>query len=72
LVYEEDGEINNFEIGSRIALKRFIHKAYRVDLAFNPTTDHWWSLATDKHIEAKKRAHKYVLDKKQNAKQEAS
>lgn len=71
LVYEEDDVINNFEIGSRIALKRLIHRAYRVDLAINPTTDHWWSLPTNKHIEAKKRAYQYILDKKRSSKQEA-
>ena len=71
LVYEENGIINHFEIGSRIALKRFVHRAYKVGLAVNPTTDHWWSLAADKHIEAKKRAKQYILDKKSIAQQEA-
>lgn len=69
LVYEEDGVINNFEIGSRIALKRFVHRAYKVGLAINPTTDHWWSLATSKHVEAKNRAYQYILDKKKAAQQ---
>lgn len=62
LLYDGDGKTNVFEIGSKIAFKRFIGRSYSVNPSINYSNDFWGNLPLEKHVEAKRRASLIIKD----------